>query len=78
MSGMRIMNGRSGPRGTVLEGSKDYAIWWGEGSTREGGGWLYQARTLFKESGGATYFYRITSEQMALTFVPAPSALTAS
>jgi hypothetical protein len=42
MSGMRIMNGRSGPRGTVLEGSKDYAIWWGEGSTREGGGWQEQ------------------------------------
>ena len=53
-------------------------VWWILRRRVVPGGWLYQARTLFKESGGATYFYRITSEQMALTFVPTPSALTAS
>jgi hypothetical protein len=42
MQGMRVMNGRSGPRGTVLEGDKDYAVWYGEGSTREGGGYQEQ------------------------------------
>ena len=51
-------------------------VWWTLRRRTAPGGWLYQARTLFKESGGGTYTYRITSEQMALTFVPAPSALT--